>query len=406
MTDLEDLLRRDLGEFASRARPELIRGPQAPRMQRGSRTVRWLAPAAAVLAMVGVITGVSLATGHRPRTGSGQPTEAQIAPGMPRYYVTVVRRIIRDDTTVTTTAVVHDSMTGAALARVRVPTLVTKGSVFAPFISAASDDRTFVITETGGNPPNHRLAWFFLLHVAANGRSARLTRLPISVPGSLSVHSAALSPDGTKLAMQEQSCSTSGCYYTGIRVVTIATEAVRAWTTRARGAPWDVSWAGNSTLAFQWGKTNRLLNVAGTGGKLLSGPSVAVPAEPAAATGYISFLVTPDLRTVITSTVQNIPDGHGTDTVVAKIVELSARTGRLLRVLSTTTEHAVTPGENIGETGSLDESCYVLSLAPSGTNVLADCFGFGRTDGSRFTPLPGFPSPSSTGISDEHAAAW
>jgi hypothetical protein len=38
--------------------------------------------------------------------------------------------------------------------------------------------------------------------------------------------------------------------------------------------------------------------------------------------------------------------------------------------------------------------------------VLVACFAFGRLDGSRFTPLPGFPSPSSSGISGQQAAAW
>jgi hypothetical protein len=31
---------------------------------------------------------------------------------------------------------------------------------------------------------------------------------------------------------------------------------------------------------------------------------------------------------------------------------------------------------------------------------------FGRVDGNRFTPLPSFPSPSSSGISGQAAAAW
>jgi hypothetical protein len=44
----------------------------------------------------------------------------------------------------------------------------------------------------------------------------------------------------------------------------------------------------------------------------------------------------------------------------------------------------------------------------TGVPVLVQCFdlGFGRPDGSRFTPLPGFPSPSSSGISGQDAAAW
>jgi hypothetical protein len=31
---------------------------------------------------------------------------------------------------------------------------------------------------------------------------------------------------------------------------------------------------------------------------------------------------------------------------------------------------------------------------------------FGRLDGTKFTPLQAFPSPSSTGISGQSAAAW
>jgi len=48
----------------------------------------------------------------------------------------------------------------------------------------------------------------------------------------------------------------------------------------------------------------------------------------------------------------------------------------------------------------------VLSLAPGGVHVLVECFGFGRLDDRRFTPLPGFPSPSGSGISGQQAAAW
>jgi len=404
MTDLEDRLRSDLRKFASRARPELIRGPQAPQVQRASRTARWLAPAAAVLAIVSTVAGVSLAGAHGPRTGSGQPTRSQTAAGMPRYYVTVVSHIIDGDTTVTTRAVVHDSATGAALASVRVPRLVTHGSAIAPSISAASDDRTFVITETGGNPPYHRLAWFLLLHVAANGRSVTLTRLPISVPHSLAIDGSALSPDGTRLAMDEQSCYRHGCYYTGIRVVTIATGAARTWTTRARGAPFGASWAGNSTVAFLWGSKYRLLNVTSGGGNLLASRPIASPAVQQY--GYVpGALVMPDQTKLITSTVRNIPDHNGTDTVVAKIIEMSARTGRLLRILSTTTMHGATPGGQ-GSAQILDEDCGVLSLAPTGTNVLVSCYTFGRVDNQSFTPLPGFPSGSSSGIGGQDTAAW
>ena len=48
----------------------------------------------------------------------------------------------------------------------------------------------------------------------------------------------------------------------------------------------------------------------------------------------------------------------------------------------------------------------MLSLAPTGTHVLVACFAVGRVDGDRFTPLPGFPAPSSSGIGGQQAVAW
>lgn len=92
------------------------------------------------------------------------------------------------------------------------------------------------------------------------------------------------------------------------------------------------------------------------------------------------------------------------------MIELSARTGQLLRVLHTVTVPDVIAGLNgpVGQltTGQLDQGCNVLSLGPAGVHVLVDCFGFGRVDDRRFTPLPGFPSPSSSGIGGQDASAW
>ena len=62
---------------------------------------------------------------------------------------------------------------------------------------------------------------------------------------------------------------------------------------------------------------------------------------------------------------------------------------------------------DIRNNGTADQlGCGVLSLMPTGTHVLVACFGFGRVDGDRFTALPGFPSPSSSGITGQTAAAW
>ena len=380
--------------------------------------MRWLAPVAAVVAVIGVVTGVPLASrsqGHRPVPPQSPvpPVPPEPVGPMPRHYVTVFQAFA--GSRVATTAAVRDSATGAVLATVHVPTLTdSQGGTQGPSITAAGDNRTFIITEQSDTP---KVIRFYLVHVAANGRSATLSRLPLEVPGYLSVTDVALSPDGRRLAMDVQDCNarTQTCPYTGVRVVTIATGAATIWTTRANGAPFNVSWAGNGQLAFEWQSATRtsptgqqtgyrLLSLTGPGRDLLAARAIGSPApEP---TQYVpAALVTADGNLVITSTVRNIPDGRGRDTVVARIVELSAKTGQVLRVLHTAVRRGVAPG-NAGTAGQLDQGCNVLSLAPAGVHVLVDCFGFGRVDDSRFVSLPGFPSPSSSGISGQEASAW
>ena len=378
--------------------------------------MRWLAPVAAVAAVIGVVAGVSLAgrsQGHQPAPLQSPIPPEPVAP-MPPYYVTAFQTYDGGNgRLILTFAVVHDSATGAVLATVRVPTLTAQGGTGGLSITAAGDDRTFIITEQPGPP----VMGFYLLRVAANGRSAKLSRLALSIPGDLSVSDVALSPDGRRIAMDVQHCSvkTQSCPYTGVRVITIATGVVSTWTTRANGAPFNVSWAGNERVAFEWqsgvrtppaGQQSgyRLLSLAGPRRDLLAARAIGSPApEP---TQYVpAALVTADGNLVITSTVRNIPDGRGRDTVVARIVELSAKTGQVLRVLHTAVRRGVAPG-NAGTAGQLDQGCNVLSLAPAGVHVLVDCFGFGRVDDSRFVSLPGFPSPSSSGISGQEASAW
>jgi hypothetical protein len=421
MTDLEQRLRRDLQMISQRADPGSIRPLRDPPARRRSRAVRWLAPVAAVAAVVGVVTGVSLI--DRPQGHQSAPLQSPVPPEpagpMPPFYVTAWQTFAGNNGgPIPTFAVVHDSATGAVLATVRVPTLTdSQGGTQGPSVTAAADDRTFIITEQSDTP---RVVRFYLLRVGADGRSATLSRLPLNVPGYLSVTDVALSPDGTRLAMDVQDCSTRThtCPFTGVRVVTIATGAVSTWTTRANGAPFNVSWAGHEQVAFEWqsgvrtpppGQQTgcRLLSLTGAGGNLLAAQPIAGPS--AVATGFVPpALVTSDGRAVITSTVQNIPEGSGRDTVVARIVELDARTGQLLAVLHTAIAHDVTTQENTVQTNvsDLDQGCQVLSLGPAGAQPLVNCFTFGRVDNGRLTPLPGFPSPSSSGIAGQQAAAW
>ena len=404
MNDLEERLRRGLRAYSDRVRPESIRPlhetPESVKVTHCAMACTTSCRRGRDWRCRRNDAGAPARRAELQRRGQGrQPASS----GMPRYYVTAFETYADGGKRILTKAVVHNSRTGAALASVNVPTLMTGGGSNGVNITGAGDDRTFVIYQTATVSPVDRLARFLLLRVSADGRSARLTKLRLKVPRSLAVDYAALSPDGSRLAMQEQYCPDPGsCKYTGVRVITLATGKVRTWTTTENDAPFNVSWAGNSAVAFLWGYHYRQLDVTGQGGDLLASRVIASP--PPEPTHYSpNALVTADRSTVITSTVKNFPAFPGKDTVIAKITELDARSGKLLRVLQTVTMHGVSTGQ---AAQSLDQQCKVLSLGPVGVHLLVACNTFGRLDGSVFTPLPGFPSPSSSGISGQITGAW
>jgi hypothetical protein len=383
MTDLEDRLRRDLRELSERARPGSIRPLRVPPVRRRSRAVRWLAPVAAMAAVIGVITGVSLA-GH---TGGRQPASREGPGRMPPYYLVAQNYFFNQVAKVT----VRDSVTGRVLARVVLPFLTPSG---ARGITGAADGRTFVITDGTA---------LFRLRVAGDGRSARLSRLPITVPTFGNV---ALSPDGSTIATESQSCrflttTKYGCQYSAIQVVSLATGATRTWSTRApaQQGMW-ISWDGNANVLFSWASNlarssqhsgYRLLDVTARGGNLLGARMLPLPPPPPGVPGSSfpeSAFITPDGSAVIASTwswVGSIQRPTG----IMKIVELSARTGRLLRVLrAASVTGTAYPLGNVG--------CQVYGLGPTGVHALVECSSpktvFGRLDNGRFTRLPGMPN--------------
>ena len=91
------------------------------------------------------------------------------------------------------------------------------------------------------------------------------------------------------------------------------------------------------------------------------------------------------------------PPGHPRGSVTARIIELSAADGQLLRVLRTQTARYT----NVGQQDYLDGGCALLSADPSGSHLLVQDFGFGRLDHGVFTALPG-TSPDVTFA----AAGW
>jgi hypothetical protein len=335
-------------------------------------------------------------TGAWPGIGtwiSGGPGGAGLAAGpagsMPPYYVATITSI-DGDRPIASMATVRDSATGVILDKVRLPAMTGLPNVSVPSISitAAGDDRTFLIAGIPVGAEGDLPAQFYWLRLSASGHAASLSRLPVSVPAGFMVVDMALSPDSRKLALTvAQHCRRAPCI-TKILVVTLATGAARAWSVRADlEQPQNLSWVGNDAVAFEWQEQFRLLRLAGPGGDLLaSARIVSVVAKPA---GFVpAALIARDGTAVIGSMTRKFRERDGRDTVVAQIVELSPRTGRLTRVLYTATERDLAPGSE--EESYFEGNCHVLALAPAGFHALTDCYRFGRLDGATFTPLPGF----------------
>jgi hypothetical protein len=408
MTGLEDRLRDELSQLAALAQPETIHPLRAPAPRRRA-VARFLAPIGAMAAVAAVAITAAVIAPWQPHRGAAPvPAAPELVRSdtVPRFYMLAYQSYVDGGRKFVTYAAVHSSATGATLAQVTLPGLQYQGGYYSPSISGAANDRTFVVMETN-NTSVGSIVWLFRLQVSASGRSIQVTRLPSHVPSTMSIDDVALSPDGTRLAMTAQwDCGQYRCQYTGIRVVNLATGAVTSWSTHTNGAPFNGSWAGNNAVAFEWQPSAkgeaagyRVLPLSAAPADLLTA-SQPIASPRAVSTGYVpNALVSPDGKTVITSEVvpfTHLLFVHGAE---ARIVELNARTGHLERTLYTASAN--------GQSGTLVQSCNVLSLGPGGQHPLVNCFSkLGALVDGQIVSLPGFPSASSSGISGQQAIAW
>ena len=302
------------------------------------------------------------------------PPASAAAQGMPPFYV------VADQTDhIRLAAYVRDSATGRLLqhgpaASGTDPKLTQ--------LTAAGDDRTFVLALFS----LARGTRFYELRITASGQSAGLRPLAIPpMPAREAADAIALTPDGTRLAVAIQTGGRDG----KVEVITLATGAVRTWTTaRGRGGlPENLSWdAAGRRLAFFWsGATSAaglwLLDTRAPGAGLLSGqrllPQTAGPDE------VQSALINPDARTIIASVTYNGTRQVSRGTVVGGIVEVSAQTGRpLSTLLAQRAAHS-------SDAGWFISSCGLPSIDGTGNHLLVSCGTFGRLDRGRFTALPG-----------------
>jgi hypothetical protein len=407
MPDIENLLREELKRAAGQVQPELLRPLQVP-----TRRPSWrprLLPLAAAAAVIAVITAGALVAGltaaHKP--AAHKPAVSGSAPAsLPRFYVTTSStpdgRGIQ--------AVVRASASGQVTGTVPVPSAfpVEWADSGGTFVTAAADDRSFIIGADEGQEPDSlgggldlRL---FRFAISAAGKPGHLTELAPAPMRNETTEGIALSPDGKLLAVSLMRNSPADAVG-AIQVLDLATGATRTWTAPAHSVyiPGPPSWAdGSQVIAFTWLRSTqsglmaaprgiRLLDTAAPGDNLVAG-TLIVPSGVVAAGSIVSALITPDGRDVIVVTWRYLTPQASTHTVVVQFAELQASTGRLVRLLRTQTArydqvHVIT----------LEVSLGVLSLGPQGRYALVQGVKFGwldvgGPDPGRFTPLPAVPA--------------
>jgi hypothetical protein len=261
---------------------------------------------------------------------------------------------------------VHDAVTGAVRAQVIAP----PGIAWAG-IAPAGYHGGFVLT--GGPMPyvQGAPARFYWLCVGSGGRiRAGPVLIPVPAVSSVLVPSAALTADGTKLAVRRDG---------GVEVYDLTAGRTRAWEVPvAQDAAGDLSWAGDRILAFDWTGSGqdegiRLLDTAAPGTSVLASRLV-IPAY--GSIGLVDQpLISGDGSMLFGTVGATVP---GAPTIA--VMELSASTGQPLRTLLRVPAASAR--------GRPEPYCGVLAADASGQHVLLACGGrIGRSDNGRFTPL-------------------
>ena len=227
---------RDFARTVTKAPPLRLAAGFSPartrRCLRGARrwpTRTWLAPATAAAMVVALAVGLVISRnltngGAVPNVGPSLTNPATAGPGgVPRYYVALQ---------MATHLVVGDSFTGAELTSIAAPA----GVIFLD-VTAAGDDRTFVVAGQDGAGASATIGFFEIRLAPGTEHPVVMTSMPIeSQPAGKTAYTnqiaatfpVALSSSGAELAVAE----TAGTGGIAVKVFSVATgKLLHDWTT-------------------------------------------------------------------------------------------------------------------------------------------------------------------------------
>jgi hypothetical protein len=354
------------------------------------------------------------------------------SPGANGHAATVRVRTTSLLSTVGQRALIKGTLTGAILATIRPP------RPFDTFVmaTAAADDRTFVLAAQNSSSSGSacgRTGFYSVRFNPADGQAA-VTHLPVHLPATTQVAGIALSPDGTRLALElepGQRCGSGRLVPWGrpgdiknqatgqadISVYFLPSGTVKTWKSGTlrdgdvQPLQSEMSWATDGTLAFNYSSVQAgvwLLNTNSQGGSLLRDSHYAVTefglpgprrshgsttVQPGWSwTGY--GILTPDGQTVVAPVDLTVPHARGT---IAAFGEFSASTDHPLRFLRRQQvpegrDVLASPVYSVVWTNSSGSVLVVAAPATRRGKTGAQS-AYGVLRGHRFTPIPGAPSP-------------
>jgi serine/threonine protein kinase len=234
------------------ARPAWLRRPK-PVAAAASIAAGSIAAVIAIVLLTANHPGSGSAPGASGTSASSRAAGLAYALGgrVPPYYVWIN---YHEPGLVPSDAVVRLTANGATLGTIKPAAAAdTIASV-----TGAADDRTFILDEHPFGAQSFPRNTFYLLHLSTAGRPGPVTRLPITVPSGTGLDGAALSPDGSELAVAvAPNVGKSNSDLLEVKLYSVATGAVlRTWSATggigfSEDDPESLSWTSDKrTLAY------------------------------------------------------------------------------------------------------------------------------------------------------------